>query len=80
VSADLGEASLRRGAEAVEHGARDGELEHAVPEELEPLVRLGAVLGPRRVREDLLEPVGRELRDQPAELGDAGGRISLDVR
>ena len=68
VRPDLRESPLGRLAEAVEHRARDRELEDAVAEELEPLVRVGAVLDPRGVREDLLEPLGRKLRDQAAEL------------
>ena len=68
VRPDLREPPLGGCAEAVEHGARDRELEDAVAEELEPLVRRRAVLGPRRMREHLLEPVGRQLRDQAAEL------------
>jgi hypothetical protein len=55
VCADLGEASFRGIREAVEHRPRDRELEHAVAEELEPLVRLRAILRPRSVGEDLPE-------------------------
>jgi hypothetical protein len=55
VRADLREASLRGLAEAVEDGARDRELEDAVAEELESLVRRRPFVGPRRVGEDLLE-------------------------
>ena len=69
--ADLREPSLGRVAEAVEDRPSDGELEDAVAEELEPLVRLRAVLRPRRVGEDLLEPGGRQLGNQTAELGRA---------
>ena len=64
-------------AEAVEDRARDRELEDAVAQELEPFVRVCAVLDPRGVGEDLLEPVGRELRDQAAELVRPGARAGL---
>jgi hypothetical protein len=69
MGSDLREPSLRRLAEAIEDGACDRKLENAVPEELEAFVRIGAVVGPRRVGEDVVEPVRRELVDQPAELG-----------
>ena len=75
--ADLREASLRGCAEAVEDRTRDRELEDAVAEELEPLVRLRAVLRPRGVGEHLLEPVGRQLRDQAAELVRPGVGLGL---
>ena len=68
VGADLREPPLGRVAEAVEDRSRDRELEDAVAEELEALVRGRRVLRPRGVREDLLEPVGGQLRDQAAEL------------
>jgi hypothetical protein len=68
VSPDLREPPFRRVSEAVEHRARDRELEHTVAEELEPLVRRSAVIRPRRVGEDLLEPNGGKLGDQAAEL------------
>ena len=68
VRPDLREPALRGVLEAVEDRAGDGELEDAVPEELEPLVGLGAVVRPGGVLEDLFEPRGRELPDQPAEL------------
>ena len=69
MSPNLRELPLRRILETVEDGACDRELEDAVSEELEALVRLGAVLGPGRVREYLLEPVLRKLGDQAPELG-----------
>ena len=68
VRANLREPSLGCVAEAVEDGARDRQLENAVAEELEPLVRLGTVLRPGRVLEDLLEPCRGQLGDQAAEL------------
>jgi hypothetical protein len=82
VRSDLRQPSLRRRVEAVEDRARDRELEDAVAEELEPLVRVRAVVDPRRVREDLLELLGRELRYQAAELvrPGSGVRLSPDAR
>jgi hypothetical protein len=68
VRTNLRETALGGGAEPVENGARDRELENAVAEELEPLVRRGAVLDPRGVRKDLREALRGELGDQPAEL------------
>jgi hypothetical protein len=47
---------------------RDRELEDAVAEELEPLVRSTPVAGPRRVREDGLRQLRRERVDQPREF------------
>ena len=58
--------SVKSGIPVVEL-PRDRELEHAVAEELQPLVRGRAVRRPRRVREDMLQPVGRELVDQSLE-------------
>ena len=65
---NLREPPLRRILEAVEDCARDRELEDAIPQKLEPLVRLGAVLRPGRVREDLLAPFLRQLGDQTPEI------------
>jgi hypothetical protein len=73
VRADLRQAALRGLAETVVDGAGDCELEDAVPEKLEALVRIGAVVRPGRVLEDLLEPGRRELADQAAELGGPDG-------
>ena len=77
MGADLREASLGRRTEPVEDRAGDGELEDAVAQELQALVRVGAVFRPGGVREDLLEPVGGQLRDQPTELGRPG--VCLDL-
>jgi hypothetical protein len=77
VRADLREATFGGATEAVEHGTGDRELEHAVAEELEPLVGLGAVLRPGGVGEDLLEPVVRQLSDESAELVRPGASTSL---
>jgi hypothetical protein len=68
MGAYLREPPLRGILEAVEDGACDRELENAVPEELEPLVRLGAVARPGRVGENLLESSVRKPGDQAAEL------------
>ena len=78
----LREPPLRRRAEAVEDRPRDRELEDAVAQELEPFVRVCAILDPGGVGEYLLEPVGRELRDQAAELVRPGSRVGIrpDVR
>ena len=43
---------------------RDGELEDAVAEELEPLVGRAALASPGRVREDRLRQLRRERVDQ----------------
>jgi hypothetical protein len=50
----------------------DRELEHAVAEELEPLVRVAALARPRGVREDGLRQLRRERFDQLRELGIGG--------
>jgi len=47
---------------------RDRELEHAVAEELEPLVRLCPVGRPRCVGERDRRPIGRERVDQRREV------------
>ncbi len=51
---------------------RDGQLEDAVSEELEPLVRGTTFARPRRVREDMLRRLGRERVDQLREVGVRG--------
>ena len=53
---------------------RNRELEDAVPEELEPLVGRRAVRRPRRMREDVLQALGREFEDQRVEAGVTGAR------
>jgi hypothetical protein len=68
VRADLGEPALREVGKPLVEGARDGELEDAVAEELEPLVRGGAVGRPRGVGEDRLQALRRERLDQALEL------------
>jgi hypothetical protein len=51
---------------------RDGELEDAVAEELEPLVGRATLARPRGVREDGLRQLRRELVDQLREVGVGG--------
>jgi hypothetical protein len=53
---------------------RDGKLEDAVAEELEPLVRRRTLARPRRVREDGLRQIWREPVDQLCEIAATGGR------
>ena len=68
VRADLREPPLREVGVARVELVRDRELEHAVAEELEPLVRLRPVGRPRRVRERDRRPLGRQRVDQRREL------------
>ena len=65
--ADLRQLALAEVRVAVEQRPRDHEPEHRVAEELEPLVRLGAVVRERGMAEDLLQPLAREFVDQPLE-------------
>jgi hypothetical protein len=51
---------------------RDGELEDAVAEELEPLVRRATVARPGCVGEDRLSELRRERVDQLGEIGIRG--------
>jgi hypothetical protein len=51
---------------------RDGELEDAVAEELEPLVRGATLARPRGVGEDGLRQLRREPVDQLREVGSRG--------
>jgi hypothetical protein len=51
-----------------EERVRNGELEDAVAEELEPLVGRATVARPRRVREDGLRQLRRERVDQLPEV------------
>jgi hypothetical protein len=53
-------------------GMRDRELEHAVAEELEPLVRLATFARPGRVGEDVLRQLRRKRVDQLREVGFRG--------
>ena len=67
VRADLREPPLGEPGVAVVELVRDRELEDAVAEELEALVRLDSVARPRRVRERNCRPVGRQRVDQRRE-------------
>jgi hypothetical protein len=69
VGADLREPALREVRVALVERARRGQLEDAVAEELEPLVRGRPVGRPGGVREDVVPPLRRQLLDQPAEFG-----------
>jgi hypothetical protein len=62
--ADLREPALGQIGIAVVERPGDGELEDAVAEELEPLVRLRSIGSPRRVREGVVEPLAGKLLDQ----------------
>ena len=71
VRTDLRQPALREVGIVVEERLRDRELEHAVAEELEPLVRRCPVGRPRGVGEDVLEPLLGELLDQAFERSEA---------
>ena len=66
--ADLREPPLRELGVARVELVRDRELEHAVAEELEALVRLRPLGRPRRVRERDRRPFGRKRVDQLREV------------
>jgi hypothetical protein len=66
VRPDLRQPSLGELGIALVERLRDCELEHAVAEELQPLVGQGAIRGPRGVGEDVLEPRRRQRVDQLA--------------
>jgi hypothetical protein len=66
VRADLRQAALGEVRIALVERLGDRELENAVAEELETLVRLGAFGGPRRVCEDVRQPRRRQRVDQAA--------------
>jgi hypothetical protein len=68
VRADLGQPPLGEVREAIVERPRDGQLEDAVAEELEPLVGGGAVRSPGGMSEDVLDPLDRKPVDQPPEL------------
>jgi hypothetical protein len=80
VRADLGEPSLGEVRKALVEGASDGELEDAVAEELQPLVRRGAVGRPRGVREDGRQALRRELLDQALQRGAGFVGLVTDAR
>ena len=70
--AHLGEFALGEVRMARVQGVRDRELEHAVAEELEPLVRGATVARPGGMREDGLRQLRREPVDQLCEVGVRG--------
>jgi hypothetical protein len=72
VRTDLGQPALGCIPETIEDRAGDRQLEDAVAEKLEALVGGGTVVCPRRVSEDLREPVCGKLVDQAAELRRSG--------
>ena len=74
VRADLRQPALGGIRVAVVELLGDRQLEHAVAEELQPLVRRRAVGRPRRVREDVLDPLARKRVDQAPELRRVAGR------
>jgi hypothetical protein len=74
VRPDLRELSLGEVRVALVELARNGELENAVAQELQALVGRRAVRRPRRVREDVLQALRRELEDQSVESGVTGAR------
>ena len=80
VRADLRQPALGGVRIAVVERPRDRELEHAVAEELQPLVRGRPVGRPGGVREDVLEPLARQRVDQPPERGRIAGGAPLLVR
>jgi hypothetical protein len=68
VRADLREPSLREVGVARVELVCDGQLEDAVAEKLQPLVRLDPLGRPRGVRERGRRPLGRQRVDQRREL------------
>jgi hypothetical protein len=72
VGTDLGELALGEIRVARVERVRDGQLEDAVAEELEALVRRATFARPRRVGEDGLRQLRRELVDQLREVGVRG--------
>jgi hypothetical protein len=73
VGANLRQPALRQIRIAVVERPSDGELEDAVAEELQPLVGVGAVGRPRRVRERGVEQRLRQPRDQRLESARVAG-------
>ena len=68
VRAQPSQLPLREVRVLLEQRPRDRKLEDAVPQELQPLVGLAPLRRPGGMREDLREPLRRELVDQPLEL------------
>ena len=67
--ANLGELPLGEVGMAHVERVRDGKLENAIAEELEPLVRLATLARPGRVGEDVLRQLRPEPVDQLREVG-----------
>ena len=67
VRADLRQLSLGEVRIPLVQLPRDGELEHAVAQDLETPVRRGTVRRPRGVGEDVLQPLGGQVVDQALE-------------
>jgi hypothetical protein len=74
VRADLGQLALREVRIPLVQLSGYGQLEHAVADELESLVRRGAVRRPGGVREDVLQALARKLVDQTFESCVTGAR------
>jgi hypothetical protein len=72
--ADLREAALAEVGVPLVKLPSYRELEDAVAEKLEALVRGRPVRRPRRVCEDVLQALRRELEDQSVEAGVTGAR------
>ena len=70
--ADLRQPSFLKVGKALVQLACDRELQDAVPEKLQPLVRGRPVGSPRRMRECVLRPLGGQLVDQPRETAGLG--------
>ena len=64
MGSNLRETPLGCFGESVVQRAGDRELEHAVAEKLEPLVRRAAIRRPGGVRQDVVEARGRQRVDQ----------------
>jgi hypothetical protein len=79
VGADLRELPLAEIRVPVEERAGDRQLEHAVAEEFEPLVRRGPLRGPGGVRVDLLRLLFGQLLDQAPERLDPTGMFAIDA-
>ena len=72
VRARLGESSLSEVGMPLVERVGDGELQDAVAEELQPLVRVAALARPRCVGEDTLRQLRRERVDQLREVAVRG--------
>ena len=72
VRADLRQPPFLKVGKALVQRACDRELQDAVPEKLQPLVRGRPVRSPRRVRECVLRPLGGQLVDQPRKTAGLG--------